>query len=201
MKITAADCGPQLQAVLDSFPFYVMLVDSEHTILLANEAVQTALDVDPMTIIGGYCPTVVHGTPGPYPGCPLEHANEHGGRQVECEMCGAAENSVLVSGVYPTSFETSEGNRVYLHTTRDVSEQRIAENELKHSYQIQTAINELLRISLEPLPLDDVLVQILDLIASIPWLEFAPPKPKRLTSNFVCPISAVASGFTARTRR
>ena len=174
MKITAAACGPQLQAVLDSFPFYVMLVDSEHTILLANEAVQNALDVDPTAIIGGYCPTVVHGTAGPYPGCPLEQANEHGGRQVECEMCGAEAGSILVSGIYPTAFETSEGNRVFLHTTRDVSEQRTAEHELKRSYEIQSAINELLRISLEPLPLDDVLGRILDLIASIPWLEFAP---------------------------
>lgn len=171
VRVEAGRCSEHVQAVLDAFPFYVMLVDSEHTILAANQATRDALEVDPDQIIGHYCPTVVHGYDGPYPGCPLEKANATGG-SVECEM-RESEDKILMSGMFPTQMVTEDGNRIYVHTTRNITAQRKAEESLHRSYEIQSAINELLRLALEPLPLDQVLEQILDLIAGIPWLEFA----------------------------
>jgi len=96
-----------LQTVLDAFPYYVMLVDADHTVLMANRAVEQALGIPAAKILGGYCPSVVHGLDHPYPGCPLETACARG-HSVECELAGE-EGRVLVSGIYETPLKTAQG--------------------------------------------------------------------------------------------
>ena len=66
--------GSDILGILDSLPFYVMIIDSEHDILFANKAVASALGVNPEDILGEYCPKAVHDLSGPYPGCPLEES-------------------------------------------------------------------------------------------------------------------------------
>jgi len=61
-----------LQAVIDALPLYVLLLDEDHQILMANKAVNAGLGMDPKTLYGQYCPRVVHGLDTPFPGCPLE---------------------------------------------------------------------------------------------------------------------------------
>ncbi len=64
--------------LLDALPFYAMLVDKYHHILYANSKVRTHLGVEPKDIIGKYCPKVIRGLDGAFPGCPLEEAAETG---------------------------------------------------------------------------------------------------------------------------
>ncbi len=162
-----------VQTVLDALPYYVMLVDAQHQIVLANKAVQSSLGVDPTAIIGGYCPHVVHGCDGPYPGCPLEDAVARG-VDVECDLPSEEGDRIFKSAVFRTPYETPEGDAIYLHTTRDITDQRKAEKKLGRSYEIQSLINELLRIALEPIPLEDLLAKVLDLVSAVPWLAFEP---------------------------
>ena len=54
----------------------------------------------------------------------------------------------------------------------DLSEKRQAEEKLERNYDIQRVINTLLSLSLEDVPLDEILQRTLDLILSIPWLAF-----------------------------
>ena len=68
----------ELQMLLDALPFYVMLVDAEHKILLANNAIRDDLGLVPEQIIGEYCPKAVHGLEEPYAGCPLCALHEDG---------------------------------------------------------------------------------------------------------------------------
>ena len=63
--------GLELQMVIDAFPFYVMLLDADHKILLANKAIRGDLGLAPEQIVGEYCPNAVHGLEYPYPGCTL----------------------------------------------------------------------------------------------------------------------------------
>jgi PAS domain-containing protein len=56
--------------MVNNLPFYVMLIDANHHILLVNNAVEKSLGVNPDQIIGKYCTKVVHGLNGPFPGCP-----------------------------------------------------------------------------------------------------------------------------------
>jgi len=162
-----------VQTVLDALPYYVLLVDARHRIVLANEAVQDSLGVDPKEIVGGYCPRVVHDCDGPYPGCPLEDAVAEG-VDIECDLLSDNGKQIFKSAVFHTPYETEDGERIFLHTTRDITEQRRAEQKLERSYEIQRLINELLRIALEPSPLEELLAKVLDLVSAVPWLSFQP---------------------------
>jgi len=66
--------------------------------------------------------------------------------------------------------ETEEGLFI-LGAVRDVSERKEAEEKIKRNYNFQTAISSILSISLEPIPIEDQLDQILDAILSIPGLS------------------------------
>ena len=69
------------------------------------------------------------------------------------------------------TIETAEGV-FFLISIRDISERKIAEEKLKRSYMFQGTINRILRISLEPISLEEQLQRILDIILSIPDLSF-----------------------------
>ena len=59
-----------------------------------------------------------------------------------------------------------------LSSIRDISERKIAERKIKRGHSFQTTISSILLISLEPIPLEDQLQRILDIILSIPDLSF-----------------------------
>jgi PAS domain S-box-containing protein len=54
---------------------------------------------------------------------------------------------------------------------RDLSDRKRAEEAVRLNLQIQSALNSLLELSLEPLTLAEQLEQTLDLLFSIPWIE------------------------------
>lgn len=119
-----------IKPLLDSLPYYVMLVDEEHNVLVANKAVEGALGVKPEEIAGGYCPRVVHGYEEPYPGCPLEESLGKGKKPVEKEVYDSSSNTWALSSVYPTPF-SHQGKTVFWHTVGDITERKRAEEELK----------------------------------------------------------------------
>jgi len=53
---------------------------------------------------------------------------------------------------------------------RDVTEQRYAQDEIEKNFDTLTVINSLLSLTLQDVPLDEILMRALDLILSIPWL-------------------------------
>ncbi len=162
-----------LQTVLDAFPYYVMLVDSEHTVLMANRAVEESLGVSAESIVGGHCTRVVHGTDDPYPGCPLEKACARG-CSTECELINAETGRILISGIYEMPLRTAAGRPVYLHATRDITEQRQAEEALARGERSQSALNKLLRLALEPITLEELFANALEIVATLPWTTFEP---------------------------
>jgi len=163
--------GIELQMVLDAFPFYVMLLDADHKILLANKAIRGDLGLVPEQIVGEYCPKVVHGLEEPYPGCPLEEAIKKG-HGVECEFFDPDENRWINSAIYPIRRRTQDGKEIFIHFISDISEKKQASVEIEQNYEIQTIINSVLHLSLEDIPLNEILKRVLDLILSIPWLAF-----------------------------
>jgi PAS domain S-box-containing protein len=156
--------------MVNNLPFYVMLLDADHHILLVNNAVKKRLGVDPDQIIGKYCPKVVHGLNGPFPGCPLEEAVETG-HAVELEFIEPKSGRWVTSGIYPTGLKTSNHRTVFFHMTQDITERKQAEQKLLSSYQTQTVFSKLLNISLLDIPLKKQLQLILNHIISIPWIE------------------------------
>lgn len=120
------------QQILDALPFYVILVDAEHRIVLANLAVQTYLGIDAQKLIGDHCPRVIHGCDHAIPECPLEEAVESG-QAVEREFYEPNHHRWLRSCVYPSECKTSDGRPVYFHTVLDITAQRHAEDQLQRT--------------------------------------------------------------------
>jgi two-component system sensor histidine kinase UhpB len=121
-----------LQAVLDAFPFYVMLVDADHYILFTNRAILRDFGLKQKEVIGRYCPKVIHKRRSPFPGCPLEDAVSES-RAIEKEIYDKQTDRWIISGVYPTGIKLGNKNRVYLHFIQDISERKRAEKELGQS--------------------------------------------------------------------
>jgi len=156
--------------MVNNLPFYVMLVDADHHILLVNNAIKESLGMDPDQIIGKYCPKVIHGLNEPFPGCPLEEALETG-HAVEREFMEPKSGRWVTSGIYPTELQTSDHRAVFFHMIHDITKRKEAEQKLLSTYQTQTVLSKLLNISLLDIPLKEQLQRSLNHIISIPWLE------------------------------
>ncbi len=63
-----------------------------------------------------------------------------------------------------------EGEQADLYFLTDVTKRKTAEAQIRRAHQIQSVLNRLLQLSLEPLSLDEMLGRIIDRIVSIPWL-------------------------------
>lgn len=125
----AAGIGEGILEILDALPFYVLLVDADHHIVMANKAVSEQLGKAPEDIIGGYCPQVVHGVEGRYPGCPLEEVVEKG-HAIEREVFDAESNRWFESAIYPTNYRLKDGREVFFHTARDITQRKEMQDKL-----------------------------------------------------------------------
>jgi PAS domain S-box-containing protein len=78
--------------------------------------------------------------------------------------------------IFPVEISSSvfmvNGRQLVCGVIRDITERKKTEEIIQRNYDTQAAINWVLHISLENIPLEAVLKQSLDLILSIPWLSF-----------------------------
>ena len=164
---------PSLSKMMDSLPFYVMLLDERHRILLVNQATANAAGKPAQELAGKYCPKEIHGLSGPFPGCPLEEA-VNTGAPVEREFHDEQHGAWVRSAVYPSDLHTPGGRRVFVHMTHDITAQKTAEQEVALQAQIQGLLNELLSESLASVSLDSVFERTLSKVTSVPWLTLLP---------------------------
>ena len=102
-----------------------------------------------------------------------------------------------------TSFWHSQ--KKFLVFISDISERKWAEETIKRNLQIQNILNSLLKVSLEGIPLEELLVKALDIILSVPFLPLMPkggifvvedePEVLILTANqgFSVPIQKICA--------
>ena len=121
-----------MQEVMNSFPFYVILVDENHNIIMVNNKINIATGKTHDEIIGNYCPKVMHGMDHPFPGCPLEEALEKG-CSVERELFDPNSKRWILSCIYITNCITEDGLKIYLHIIQDITEKKEALEALKQS--------------------------------------------------------------------
>lgn len=124
----------QVQTVLDSLPFYVMIIDEKHEILLANKVIENQFNLKKEEVIGGYCPKIIHGLDTEFEHCPLPEAVRRGGA-VEKEVYDENISRWIRTGIYPFEHGSSEQGTAYLHIAQDITEKKQAEEQLKASIE------------------------------------------------------------------
>jgi len=170
--IPLSSARPQIQSLLDALPFYVLLVDSDHRILAANEKINADLQLSPQQVAGSYCPLVVHGFDSPSAECPLVEALEKGD-VVERELFHAADNRWIRAAVFPTSLIGDDGKPIYLHFARDVSAIKQTEEKLAQSLEHHSALSELLQRFQYCRTGAQILEALINQISSLSWLGTA----------------------------
>ena len=134
--------GPGIVEILDALPFYVMLIDKNHRILLVNKATREALKLEPQDIIGEYCPRVVHGIEnGAYPGCPLEEAVEKK-CSVQREHFDVKSSRWLRIAIYPTGTWSADGEEIFFHMVEDITDKKDLMAALEESKEIYRKLFE-----------------------------------------------------------
>lgn len=139
-----------IQKIIDSLPYYVLLVDEDHHIIMANKATKSELDVSPKDILGHYCPNVIHGSDVPIHECPLEKSVKSN-TPITTEFFDQNYKKWIRSEIYPTEIKTKENKRVYYHIAQDISEMKEFENGLEQSLKkmnkiIDAGIQALIKI-------------------------------------------------------
>jgi signal transduction histidine kinase len=90
--------------------------------------------VDRESILGRYCPLIVHGTEEPFEGCPLEEAAAQN-IPVEREIFDKKTGRWVRSAIYPTRIRTPGGKKVFLHVVLDITERHQAQEQLLISHE------------------------------------------------------------------
>jgi PAS domain S-box-containing protein len=137
MSKLAADeqpLGSTVRNIIDSLPFYVILIDRNHNIIEANSAVFEQLGIKREEIIGQYCPKVIHGLNGAFPGCPLEEAVTTD-KTVERELFDEKSGRWIISSIYTTKLLSNAGEKIYLHVVLDITDRKMAQEQLKESHK------------------------------------------------------------------
>jgi diguanylate cyclase (GGDEF)-like protein/PAS domain S-box-containing protein len=118
--------------ILDALPFYVLLVDSTHSLYFANKAVRETFGLSLEEITGQFCPQLVHGMDS-YPGCPVREAirtNSYCEKEHFAEELGGR---WLLAAAYPTGVKTEKGHDIYFHTVRDITDEKMTQKAVEDS--------------------------------------------------------------------
>ena len=135
-----------IQNIIDALDFYVLLVDDSHHIVLANDATNRTLGLDNCQIVGKYCPRLIHGIEGNFPGCPLEIAVKSGNAEI-AEFYDPQHGRWMDSRIYPTIFRTQSGRGVYLHMVFDITDKKTSQEQLQSTLaKLRTALGGIITV-------------------------------------------------------
>jgi signal transduction histidine kinase len=143
-RILLSSTRDQIQNILDAFPFYVTLVDPQHNIVAANQRIIQDYNLDTEQPAGVSCPIAIHGCHFPIPECPLTEACKKG-KAVEKEIFDARNARWLRTDVYPTLLVTDDGEPIYVHFIRDITDAKNTEEKLSQSLEHHRALCDLLQ--------------------------------------------------------
>ena len=116
----------------------VALLGNDGTVIQCNQAFADFLGGDGQTLVGQKCYHLVHGSPKPIESCPLLRSIESQSRQtLEMSVGGR----IFLSVVDPVK-EPSGTIRSFIHTLRDITEQKEVEEALKQSEEKNRTIAE-----------------------------------------------------------
>lgn len=164
----AAAWNDSARAILDAIPGEAFLVDASHRILAANGDVR-ALRQDLAGPVGLSCNTFCHGTEQSPHGCPLSAAAT-GNQRTTRKVFDPLKRRWTEVAVSPTALRTDDGEPVYLHVCRDITQQWTVAARQVQSREHERAISEILR-GLQRCPDSAAILDfLLTTLTSLSWL-------------------------------
>jgi PAS domain S-box-containing protein/diguanylate cyclase (GGDEF)-like protein len=127
-EFTKTDAVSGIQAIIDSLPAYVIILDEQHRIVAANKLMRDKYGKGSKSIENAYCQKLIHGTKSPYPGCPLEDVKITN-KPLETELFDKKSSRWLRSTIYPMNMTADDGRKLYLHTIFDITDEKAAKDE------------------------------------------------------------------------
>ena len=121
-----------LKAVLDSLPYYAVIVDEEFKIRFANRALADSEIFKNKDLINTFCFKSIHGSDFPMKACPLYESLQTG-KAVEREIFFEKGSQWVCSSIYPTGMQTQSGKKIFLHTARDITKNRLDQERIEHA--------------------------------------------------------------------
>ncbi len=163
-----------LQALIQASPLAIMAFDARGTVHIWNPAAERIFGWSPAEAIGRFNPIVTEDKIPEFRSL-LERilAGETiANVELRRQRKDGTFIDVSVSSAPVTHLGVGGGG--IMSVIEDITERNKAQQQLRRSYDTQTAINWILDVSLKEVSLDGVLKEALDLVLSIPWLTFEP---------------------------
>ena len=181
-QVTLLDkCGMAMQAVqakyeklLESAPDAMFFIDQEARIVLANVQAEKLFGYSGEELVGKDLHLLV----------PERYRLQHKNKVADYFSNPRTRNMGTSLNIYGLNREGQEfpvdislspietdGGLLVIASIRDITERKLAELQIERNYRIQTAISSVLKISLEPISLEEQLNRVLDLVLAIPGLS------------------------------
>ncbi len=162
----------KIQHILNALPFYALLIDSDHNIVAANEAVKRDFRMSSGQLIGASCPLVVHGSNDPVAECPMEEALEKG-QAVERDIFDPRNARWMRASIYPILTTAPNGKPIYLHFVSDITEFKNTANKLSQNLEHHRALCDLLQNLQYCQDSQQIMEVLIDRVISLSWLGMA----------------------------
>jgi PAS domain S-box-containing protein len=164
------DSEQRLQAILDTVPGGILLIDAEtHLISAANPAALKMIGAPSEQVLGRRCHNFV--CPAHDGRCPITDLGQEADNAERVLLTASGQRTPILKSVTRLFLN---GRQHMLEHFVDLSERKDAE-ELVQLYARQSAtVNALRRIGLENLPLEEMLQKCLDEILFETWLDLVP---------------------------
>ncbi len=158
------------RALVENASDFIFMIDKDHKVQSVNHAAAKVLGKDPQEIIGSPLSELF---PGPI-------AGEYGrsiagifktGRSTTSDTRMIANGRQYWINAVLSPIRDAKGDIIaVMGATRDITENKKAQDEIRKSSEVREAINRILRISQLDLPLRNILNRVFDALLSIPWI-------------------------------
>lgn len=158
-----------VQALIDAYPAYVLVVDRAHNTLAVNHAMASARGTAVERLLGRMCFSVADGNDCSAEDCPLLETITTG-RASRKELYVAETDSWLMASAHSIPVGSAAGDVVYLHLIKDITDEKRVAQELSRTLEQQNALNlTLVAIQAAQTPAR-VLEVAIDHVLQISWL-------------------------------